>query len=265
MLPRTHWDQLSDHVRNAIQDRTGPVLDAETATEGLNSALAAILQTTSGSVFVKGLRTDHPGVVTQRREALINTYVRTVAPRLLWQVEVDGWSLLAFDYIEGRHADYSPGSPDLPKVIDAMAALGDIVCPDVPIKQAEQRWSDYTDDASAQEFFRGNSLLHTDFNPLNVLISDEATYLIDWAWPTRGAAWIDPACFLLRLMAAGHDAAEAEYWAAQTAAWRDAPSDGIAMFAEASSRMWAEIAANEPLPWKQRMASVAQAWVDYRV
>ncbi|MFD1535587.1 hypothetical protein [Nonomuraea guangzhouensis] len=34
----------------------------------------------------------------------------------------------------------------------------------------------------------------TDYNPLNMLIAEGRALLIDWAWPTRGAGWIDPAC-----------------------------------------------------------------------
>jgi RIO-like serine/threonine protein kinase len=30
-------------------------------------------------------------------------------------------------------------------------------------------------------------LLHTDFNPLNVLMTADGAWIIDWAWPTRGA------------------------------------------------------------------------------
>lgn len=99
---------------------------------------------------------------------------------------------------------------------------------------------------------------------MNVLISADSTYIIDWAWPTRGAAWIDPACFALRLMAAGHTAAEAESWAARATAWSSAPTQGIAVFAQANRRMWDEIACHDPLPWKQRMATVATEWSEYR-
>jgi len=195
---------------------------------------------------------------------MINPYVLPVSPRLLWQTEVGGWNLLAFDYIAGRHADYSPGSDDLPRVIKVMDLLGQITCPDLPLKRAEQRWASHFEDISTAELLRGDSLLHTDFNPVNVLITADSTYLIDWAWPTRGAAWIDPACLVLRLMAAGHTAAEAETWAAHNAAWINAPSDGVTTFAHANRNMWREIADADPQPWKQRMAAVATNWAEYR-
>jgi hypothetical protein len=65
-------------------------------------------------------------------------------------------------------------------------------------------------------------------------------------------------------MAAGHSVAEAESWAARTAAWTDAPDEGITVFAEANRRMWEEIAFNDPQPWKRHMATAATAWAQHR-
>lgn len=72
----------------------------------------------------------------------------------------------------------------------------------------------YVDDDTDLGLLAGTALLHTDFIPLNVLLTAAGTWVIDWAWPTCGAAFIDPACFLLRLMLGGHTAAQAEAWAA---------------------------------------------------
>lgn len=107
--------------------------------------------------------------------------------------------------------------------------------------------------------------MHTDFNPLNILISGERKHIIDWAWPTRGAAWIDPACLVLRLIAAGHTPAGAESWAARTAAWTTGSTDAVTMFAKANRRMWEQIARDDPQPWKEQMASVARSWAEYRL
>jgi hypothetical protein len=104
---------------------------------------------------------------------MINPHVLSVSPRLRWHIDdVDGWNLLGFDHIPGRHADYAPGSPDLPKVIAAMRRLGQIRCPDLPIKRADKRWADYVDDSTDLKWLRGKALLHTDYNPLNILIYD---------------------------------------------------------------------------------------------
>jgi len=76
------------------------------------------------------------------------------------------------------------------------------------VKLAEKRWGGYVDTDHERALLRGEALLHTDYNPANVLITGSMAYLIDWAWPTRGAAWIDPACLVVRLIAAGNTPAE---------------------------------------------------------
>lgn len=90
-------------------------------------------------------------------------------------------------------------------------------------------------------------------------------WIIDWAWPTRGAAFIDAACFLIRAMAAGHDASQAEALAARCPGWQQAPSAAIDVFALASARLYDEIACQDPQPFKQRLASVTGVWFRHRL
>lgn len=264
-MQHTDWDELSQPVRELVQAHTGPARDARNVTSGLNSQLAVVLDTAEGQLFVKGLRTGHPGVVRQHREAMINPYVLPLAPPLRWQAEGAGWNLLAFAYIAGsRSADYRPGSEDLPAVIQVLNRLQQIACPDLPVKQAGQRWAPYVDSEEDLRFLIGTTLLHTDFNPLNVLIDAQGAWIVDWAWPTRGAAFIDPACFLLRLILGGHAAPEAEAWARQCASWASTPTRAIDVFAVACARLYAEIAREDPQPWKRRFAAAARDWAEYR-
>jgi hypothetical protein len=174
------------------------------------------------------------------------------------------WDVLGFELVDGRHADYRPGSPDLPQVTAAMAALGTIQCPDLPVKRAEHRWRTYVADPQELDLLKGDRLLHTDYNPLNVLMAASEAKLIDWAWPTRGAGWIDPACLILRLIANGHSAASSEQVAADVPAWRAAPKNGVAVFAQANVKMWEEIASSNPMDWTHGMARAARAWAAHR-
>ena len=64
-MRHTDWDELEAPVRLEFENRTGPVRAARTASTGLNSQLAVILDTHTGAVFVKGLPLDHPGAVRQ--------------------------------------------------------------------------------------------------------------------------------------------------------------------------------------------------------
>jgi hypothetical protein len=265
-MQRFEWFDLPESVRSTVEHASGPVVKAEAATEGLNSHLAAVLYTASGSLFLKGIRTDHPAVAAQQREAAINPYVRTVTPELLWQAEIDGWNLLAFECAEGRHADYAPGSSDLPKVVDILTGLSAIRVPELPLRRAQERWAEHVDDPATLELLAGDTLLHTDISPYNILITSGPARVIDWAWPTKGAAFIDPCYFAIRLMAAGHTPEQAEHWAGCVPAWRDAPKEAIDAFVSISARLWGEIAANAPGdPWKQRMGQVARAWGWYRM
>jgi hypothetical protein len=62
---RIAWDDLPGPVKQAIETRTGPITGARVATAGQNSPLAAIIDTSDGRVFVKGMPVGHRRVVTQ--------------------------------------------------------------------------------------------------------------------------------------------------------------------------------------------------------
>ena len=262
---RIGWDELNEATRSLVEARTGPVISAASVSEGMNSELAAVLQAQDGAVFLKGLRLSHPGMVAQRREAAVNPFVCSISPRLLWEVESAKWHILGFQYRRGRTADFSPGSSDLRSVTALIADLGELPCPDLPfLKIAERRWADYLDHPSDAQLLRGETLLHTDYNPSNLLIAGSGARLVDWAWPTRGAPWVDPACLVVRLVAAGHSPEGAEEVAAAIPAWHRAPPGALDVCAIVLSRMWADIAEAGNSGWKSLMAVSALTWHRYR-
>lgn len=265
VVSRTDWDDLPAETRANVEKHTGPIRSAVTMSEGLNSAVAVLVTTDSGDVFVKGLRRAFPRRWTQDMEWMIGPYVAGFAPKPLWRVEDDEWDLIGFEGIDGLHASFDPGSPDVALVTDAMYLLGRIPCPDLALKTAESRWKPYMGDQGDLRWLVGDRLLHTDYNPLNVLIADGRALLIDWAWPTKGAGWIDPACLILRLMLGGHTAEEAEKVCTDLPAWRAAPAEGVNAFAGASLNMWEEIAQADSAPWKTAMAEAAEEWLQHRV
>jgi hypothetical protein len=259
------FDDLPIPVHTAIEAKTGPVLAVETVSAGLNSAVSARIHTAGGAVFLKGLRTDHRWVWTQQREADINPYVSPLAPDLLFHIVADGWDILGFEAIDGHHANYSPGSPDLLKVAGAMRQLGEIVCPNIDLRRAEQRLAGYVDHPADADAFKGSTLLHTDWNDHNVLITDDRAHLVDWGWATRGAAWLDPAYWIIWLIAAGHTPAQAEQLATHVPAWGAAPTEAVDIFAEANANLWTEIAGNSPDSWTAHLLSAANSWHAHRL
>lgn len=261
---RITFEDLPSDVLTAVEERTGPVLKIEPVSQGFNSEIAARVFTDSGSCFVKGLRADHKWVWTQRREAEVNPFLPGIAPDLLWQIEEAGWVLLGFENLKGHHADYTAGSPDLPKVADLLRRLGEVPCPEIELRRAEQRLEAYAAKPSDLEYFAGNSLLHTDLNNHNVLVDDSAR-LVDWGWATSGAAWLDAGYWVVWLMAAGsHEPKSAEQWASEIPAWCVAPAEGITAFAQATANVWENIAGDNPDDWTARMLNASRRWATFR-
>ncbi|MGW3993239.1 hypothetical protein ACWEF6_07095 [Amycolatopsis sp. NPDC004772] len=254
---------LPPAVRAAVEAEVGEIRRVEPVTSGLNSTFAAVLHTAHTAVFVKGTHSDHPRARGQHREATIAPHLTGVAPHLHWHLDVAGWDLLAFDYVPGRAADLSPRSRDLAAVADTLARLGELETPDLPLPRIEQRWSGLAD-AADLALLAGEHLLHTDPNPNNILVDGDRAWLVDWAWPTLGASWIDPACAALWLIAEGHTPTEAEAWARTLAAWDDVPPDGLAAFVNINARLWAQIADEDPQPWKLALRDAASRWQSHR-
>ena len=264
---RITWDDLPGPLKQAIEARTGRITGVRIATAGQNSPLAAIINTADGKVFAKGMPSGHRRVITQAREAAVAPLVKEISPVLLWHFDEAGWNVLGYENVEGRHADYTPGSPDLDQMVHLMGALSAIKVSDDPglFKRAEDRWTPYVGDPAAASAFAGPVLTHSDWTPDNVLVSPDRAWLIDWAWPTLGAAWTDPACWILRLMASGgHTATQAERQASRLPAFQAADPAHIDLFAAANSRLWDEIAQSSTTTWTKDMAQAAHAWFAYR-
>jgi hypothetical protein len=263
---RLSFDDLPTAVRAAVERHTGPVVKAETVKQGLNSEIAVRLHGGAGECFVKGLRARHPRVWTQRREAEVNPFLREggIAPALLWCVEEHGWVLLGFEALAGHHADYRPGSPDLPEVVALLRRLGEVRCPGIDLRRVDQRLARYVRRPADAEYFAGDALAHTDLNNENVIVDGRA-HLVDWAWASRGADWLDAAYWVVWLMAAGgHGPASAERWAGRVPAWAGARGEAVTAFAYATANLWEEIAGPDPDPWTARLLSAARTWAAFR-
>ncbi|MFE7625410.1 aminoglycoside phosphotransferase [Streptomyces sp. NPDC057509] len=266
---RIGLDQLPPAARTAVEEYTGPLLAVEETAEGFNSEIAARVTSATGTWHIKGLRTDHPRAWTQRREAAVAPFLTGLAPALRWCVETAGWDLLGFDALTGHHADYAPGSPDLAEAAALLRRLGGTPCPGIELRHAEQRLERYAAHPDDLHFFTGPHLLHTDLNNANVLVDDNAperdrARLVDWAWATRGAAWLDAGYWVIWLIASGHTPASAEHWAAEIPSWHTASAAGITAFAAANANLWHEISSADPDPWPQRLAAAATVWHAHR-
>ncbi|MGH3614146.1 MAG: aminoglycoside phosphotransferase [Pseudonocardia sp.] len=267
MAKRIQWEDLDPALTDAISARTGPILAGRAVTDGKNSPLAAVVLTRDGGkVFVKGLPSDHRMVITQAREAAASPLVTGMSPQLLWQFDDAGWNVLGYEYVDGRSADYRPGSPDIDLIVDLMQTLSTIQVPAGrgPWKPIQTRLRTYVDDPADAAVFAGHALTHTDWMPDNIIISRGRAWLIDWAWATPAQSWIDPASWLIKLIAHGHTISAAEAIATRLPAYAAADPAHIGAFARANANMWNEIERNHPIPWATTMASAARTWAQLR-
>jgi len=261
-LTRISYGNLPMVVRDKIEDATGIVTSATSVGEGLNSSVAALLHTSNGRYFVKALPAGHRWVWTQAREAEIAQYVSSVAPALCTRIVDLRWDVLIFDALDGHQADYAPGSKDLPHIAELLTRIGELPCPPVTLRRAEQRLQAYADATDLPQF-AGEAFLHTDLNNANVIVGDDQARIVDWGWATRGAPWLDAAYWVIWLIASGHAPEAAERWAARVPAWQAAPPAGVTVFAEANARMWAEISGERPDAWTRRLADASNTWRRY--
>ncbi|MBB5158739.1 aminoglycoside phosphotransferase [Saccharopolyspora phatthalungensis] len=262
---RGSWDDLPAAVVAAIREVTGPINGIEPAEHGYSSHVAGTLDTASGRFFVKGLRRENGMARTQQREVAVNPRVVPMGPRLCWHVITDDWDLLGFEHIAGRIADYRPGSPDLPLVAGTIAALNEVTATGLELTPVAERWRDHLGDPADAAALTGDTLLHTDWHHTNLLVTDaSAVHVVDWAMATRGAAWIDPACWIVWLAFAGHPIADAEQWATEVPAFRAAPDDAVDIFAEVQARHWQYIADHHPNTMTHSLRDAAVRWAQHR-
>ncbi|MFC7342848.1 phosphotransferase family protein [Saccharopolyspora griseoalba] len=297
-MPRHEWAELPAGVRAAIEFRTGPVVSALSSPAGRNSELSVRVSTRDGQVlFCKGVRiAEEERARMHRHEARIAPYLPRIAPALLWSIEADGWLINGFEHVEGRFADLSPGSPDLPRLataIDDFTAEAEAVLRHAPEDIAPslvERWADLAawrslaresaSELDAWERFYLHSLIswehmalplvdgtavcHADLHELNILVGEEVR-VIDWAWSRRAAPFVDLAILVTRLIAAGHTPRAAEAWAGDLRAWKRASVDAITACAVALLGVWEHELREEPGPQFPPLTDAARAWVQFRV
>jgi hypothetical protein len=260
-------DTLPVGFRALIHPYTGDLTQvAPPVSPGYGADLTAVVRGEKGRFFVKGMR-NRPGgrLDSLVRERLINPFVRPVAPALRWSAEDDAWTALGFAVVDGRPSDFVPGSPDLPAIVALLDRIADLPLPDVARAWTETRWDRYTAGPAEAELFRGDALLYADINENNLMVGADRMWAVDWSWPTRGAAFIDPACLVVQLVAAGHSPESAESWAARCAVWKNADPAAVDAFAAAKTRMYWHLAFRKPdEPWLKAMAEAAESWANHR-
>ncbi len=207
------------------------------------------------------------------------------APRMMWTDDVADWHLLVFEHAPGQEANLAPGSPDLPFVMDTVAAISG-PCPwtEAPsvtakaaalLREAEAFLADSPGRGDYEPLVKtldlnelgGAALLHADLHAGNLLVDGDRCQVVDWSMACQGAAWVDVALLIPRLIDAGHAPIEAEGVAARVPAWRAAPAGAVTALTATRALFAARLAEVGPTHLRAkrlRTATACQAWVEYR-
>ncbi|WP_167837811.1 aminoglycoside phosphotransferase family protein [Nocardia altamirensis] len=160
---------------------------------------------------------------------------RVPAPSVLCTIETAGWFITVFEDIEGHHPRLDQPN-DLVAVLAMVEQLADVLTPSPLVGGATiaedygpklmcwRQFAEHTppadlDDWSLRNLDRlaalestwpeaaaGETLLHTDLRPDNMLLRPDGTVVaVDWAWPCRGAAWVDLVSLAPSIAASGLD------------------------------------------------------------
>lgn len=222
---RPPWQEVAGHVREAVEDFLGGrVAEAVTQTGGFSPAAAVRLRLEDGRrAFVKAcsphVNPDSPGIYRAEAKIAAALPEEVPAPRLLTSFEQEGWVVLVFEDIEGRHPVMPWRREELDRVLEAVDKMSALLTP-APIeaptleevhRESFQGWrrllhEDTTGldpwalanlEALAElesgwvEAARGDTLLHADLRADNMLLTDDRVYIVDWPWACRGAAFYE--------------------------------------------------------------------------
>lgn len=248
-------------VHDAVAEQAGPLRAFTPAADGERADVCGTLDAAGGRVFIKAVRPDSNEAGSLRNEAAALPHATPWAPGLLWQVESKGWILLGLEHIDGRHADFSPRSPDVPALAGAVRDLGVRPCPDAVTRRVEELY-----DLPALDMCGEDVLLHADLNPANILITpDHTARIVDWAYACRGPAWIELALWAPRLLHAGWTPAAAETLMSTLPAWQAADPRQVDRVVKHWAQMWTRRAAGTTQPqWVRWYAARLRAWHQHR-
>ncbi|WP_406831339.1 phosphotransferase [Pedococcus sp. KACC 23699] len=261
-LPQGVRRLLADAAGCALSTAHPPV------TSGFTGAFAALLDLADGRrVFAKaaGPSAPHAKVAIPREASVLRILDgRITAPVLVGAGAADEWEAIVLEAIDGRLPGVPWTSPDVELAHDACLALAAFPTDEVTGLTATSLAVDIGMDVDALatlddlaagrrgwprgirplpadvmvrvaalahragELLTGQSLVHCDLRPDNLLVtSDGVARIVDWNWVTRGPAWADFVS-LWPLMA--RDGIDVHGLATRSPLTRDADPDAVDAF-----------------------------------
>ena len=224
---RLRWEDAPAVLRARIESLAGSrVSAAESSRGGFSPGLASALTLDDGRrIFAKAASgsTSDVAVELYRREREVVTRLPSSVPhaRLLLADESDGWIVLLYEQVDGRHP--VPGRPaDLDAMFRAFETVATVLDPSpIALSRFEDdwarqfdSWSRAADDTPAaialdpwiatnfervvetagswRDAVHGDALVHGDLRADNMLLTTGGTMIIlDWPESSIGASWLD--------------------------------------------------------------------------
>lgn len=254
---RVNWDALPEAVTKEIADRVGGSHTIP-APSGDHAEIASTVTGAGGNVFVKAAHSEL-GVRSLRYELLVSKAVnQPYSPAVQWNFETDGWLVVAFEHLDGRHADLSPASPDLDQLDATLKRLAVTPAPDC------LRLVPATRLGFIHPEMDGDTLVHTDLNPANLIMTAYGLKVVDWAFATRAAPWVELAMLVQWLIGSGHTPDQAEQWMQRYPAWQATDRDVLDDLASRNASKWSLKAQHNAAGWIRDLATWNGQWWAYR-
>ena len=201
----------------------GAVVSCRSAAGGFSPGPAGECVLDDGrSVFLKACSDELNSVATgmHRREAKVLPALPAghPSPALLATVDVDGWFALITEHVPGRTPTAPIADEEVTGVLDLVTSLAEASTP-CPVDGLGRMsatslagWQEMVDDGLPSSLDRwsrrnlhlltalesdwveatsGNSMVHGDLRPDNMVLNDEGGAAVDWPSVCIGAPWID--------------------------------------------------------------------------
>ncbi|GGN96259.1 hypothetical protein GCM10010112_87370 [Actinoplanes lobatus] len=250
---RIDWTALPEAVTKEVADRVGGS-HAVPAVTGDHAEIAVTVTGANGQVFVKAAHIDF-GVRSLRFELRVSEAVSgSHSPAVKWHFEEAGWLVVGFEHCSGPHADLSPESPDLDLLDEALATLGNTRAPDVGLFGPKGRLG------FEHPAMDGDTLIHTDLGPANLIVTPRGLRIVDWAMATKAAPWVELAMLVPWLIGSGHTAEQAEKWLARQSAWGTVNPSVLDDFATKNAEKWALKSRQSAAGWMRDLADWTGQW-----
>jgi hypothetical protein len=223
-MARIGWDEVAPQVRAAIEQIAGArVVHVAPAEGGFSPCFAGRLDLADGrSVFAKAVsgaqNPESPDFLRKELATTSSVPASILAARLLGAVDDDGWVAGVFAYLPGRLPTLPWAAAELARAIESVASVGATVAPEGLPSVAHHLgplfdgWRSLAAEGSVPEAWTGrihqlvelearslvaadgDRLAHLDIRADNLIVTPEgAVAIIDWAYTSRGAGWLDVA------------------------------------------------------------------------